>query len=144
MKIGMYTEDEIFNYMTSCEGSMLGRSMYDAIFDKIHALITKNAQLKKELQEYKENYECILKQRDDITKNATEQIESLIDEKNKYKSLYKNEKEHTDTLKRIIEKIEEYIEVNTEYKESTFYGLPDFYVFKGNIEKLLDLLKEIR
>lgn len=46
MKIGMYTEDDIFKYMTDCEGSMLGRSMYDAIFDKIHALITENEQLK--------------------------------------------------------------------------------------------------
>lgn len=48
LKIGMYTEDEIFEYMTDCEGSMLGRSMYDAIFDKIHALITENEQLKEE------------------------------------------------------------------------------------------------
>ena len=46
MKIGMYTEDEIFNYMTNCEGSMLGRSMYDAVFGKLHALITENEQLK--------------------------------------------------------------------------------------------------
>ena len=47
MKIGMYTEEEIFEYMTDCEGSFLGRSMYDAIFDKIHALITKNEFLTK-------------------------------------------------------------------------------------------------
>ena len=47
MKIGMYTENEIFEFMTE-EGGFLGRSMYDAIFDKIHALITENEQLKKE------------------------------------------------------------------------------------------------
>ena len=52
MKIGMYTEDEIFEYMTDCEGSMLGRSMYDAIFDKIHALKTENEQLKQDKKFY--------------------------------------------------------------------------------------------
>ena len=49
LKIGMYTEDEIFNYMTEQEGGMLGRSMYDAIFDKIHNLITENQQLKEDI-----------------------------------------------------------------------------------------------
>lgn len=52
MKIGIYTENEIFEYLTSGEGSMLGRSMYDAIFDKIHALITENEQLKKDKKFY--------------------------------------------------------------------------------------------
>ena len=50
LKIGIYTEDEIFNYMTEQEGGMLGRSMYDAIFDKIHNLITENQQLKEQLE----------------------------------------------------------------------------------------------
>lgn len=54
MKIGMYTENEIFEYLTTGEGSMLGRSMYDAIFDKIHALITENQQLKEKLEATKE------------------------------------------------------------------------------------------
>lgn len=48
LKIGMYTENEIFDYMTEQEGGMLGRSMYDAIFDKIHKLITENKQLKEQ------------------------------------------------------------------------------------------------
>ena len=43
----MYTENEIFEFMTE-EGGFLGRSMYDAIFDKIHALITENEQLKRD------------------------------------------------------------------------------------------------
>ena len=48
-KIGMYTEDEILEHLTEGEGrSFLGRSMYDAIFDKIHALKTENEQLKQE------------------------------------------------------------------------------------------------
>ena len=101
MKIGMYTEDEIFNYMTNCEGSMLGGSMYDAIFDKIYALITENEQQEKDIV--------------------------------KYKSLYENEKDHTDTLKRIIKKVEEYIE-NT-----------DCVTWDNQAhEDILDLLKEIK
>ena len=99
--------------------------------------------LEQELQEYKENYECILRQRDDITKNATEQIESLIDEKNKYKSLYQNEKDHTDTLKRIIEKIEEILQ--KEYKENVFGHYEyDLATAKNTIKKILYLLKEIK
>ena len=48
-KIGIYTEDEILEHLTEGEGrSFLGRSMYDAIFDKIHALKTENEQLKQE------------------------------------------------------------------------------------------------
>ena len=48
-KIGMYMEDEILEHLTEGEGrSFLGRSMYDAIFDKIHALKTENEQLKQE------------------------------------------------------------------------------------------------
>ena len=46
-KIGMYTEDEILEHLTEGEGrGFLGRSMYDAIFDKINALKTENERLK--------------------------------------------------------------------------------------------------
>ena len=49
MKIGIYTEDEILEHLTEGEGrGFLGRSMYDAIFDKIHALKTENEQLKQD------------------------------------------------------------------------------------------------
>ena len=63
MKIGMYTEDEIFQYMTEQEGGMFGRSMYDAIFDKIHALITETEQLKKDKLILKEKLESSEKAR---------------------------------------------------------------------------------
>lgn len=63
LKIGMYTEDEIFNYMTEQEGSMLGRSMYDAIFDKMHTLITETEQLKKDKLILKEKLEASEKAR---------------------------------------------------------------------------------
>ena len=54
-KIGIYTEDEILEHLTEGEGrGFLGRSMYDAIFDKIHALKTENEQLKQENARLKE------------------------------------------------------------------------------------------
>ena len=54
-KIGMYTEDEILEHLTEGEGrGFLGRSMYDAIFDKIHALKTENEQLKQENEQLKD------------------------------------------------------------------------------------------
>lgn len=61
LKIGMYTENEIFDYMTEQEGGMLGRSMYDAIFDKIHKLITENKQLKEQLQQKEEEIKELCK-----------------------------------------------------------------------------------
>lgn len=48
------------------------------VFDYIEHLRQENKQLK-------ENYECIKKQRDDITKNATEQLERSIDDWSKLK-----------------------------------------------------------
>ena len=74
LKIGMYTEDEIFNYMTEQEGGMLGRSMYDAIFDKIHAQITEIEQLKNENQQLKEQLEKSEKAR----KEAIDYINFLV------------------------------------------------------------------
>lgn len=86
LKIGIYTEDEIFNYMTEQEGGMLGRSMYDAIFDKIHALITETEQLKKDKLILKEKLELSEKARKEaieyINKNLT--ISSILDGKKEY------------------------------------------------------------
>ena len=48
LKIGNYTEEEIFQDLAGENGGMLGRSIYDAIFDFIHALITEKDQLKKD------------------------------------------------------------------------------------------------
>ena len=95
-----------------------------------------------ELQKYKENYECILKQRDDLTKNATQQIESLIDEKNKYKSLYENEKDKNDTLVRIVKKIEEKIKKHLNVRDYSYHKYELFG--REYFEELLDLLKEIK
>ena len=96
MKIGMYTEDEIFNYMTNCEGSMLGRSMYDAVFGKLHALITENEQLKADygnkaqverdlLEEENKQLKEQLQQKEDIINKAKELIHKHIREIEKLK-----------------------------------------------------------
>lgn len=89
LKIGMYTEDEIFNYMTEQEGGMLGRSMYDAIFDKIHAQITEIEQLKNENQQLKEKLEASEKSR----KEAIEFINNINDWEicSKYDCMYKDD-----------------------------------------------------
>lgn len=63
-----------------------------------------------------------------------------LNELNKYKSLYENEKEHTDTLKRIIKKVKEYLEGTYEMSIYT----KSVYLDEESIEEILDLLKEIK
>lgn len=48
-KIGMYSIDEIYEELAN---GFLQRSMVDAIFDKIHSLITENEQLKEDKKFY--------------------------------------------------------------------------------------------
>lgn len=64
-KIGIYTEYEILEHLTEGEGrGFLGRSMYDAIFDKIHALKTENEQLQQENKKLNgtiQTYDILLK-----------------------------------------------------------------------------------
>ena len=60
----------------------------------------------------------------------------------KYKSLYQNEKSHTDTLKRIIKKVE-HIVINGKLGENL--DGTSYYLIHDEIgEKILDLLKEIK
>lgn len=82
LKIGNYTEEEIFQYMTDVEGSMLGRSMYDAIFNTIHALITEKNQLKKD-------NETLQKTLQNSEKNA-ENLQRELDIKNEALKLIKD------------------------------------------------------
>ena len=84
-KIGRYTEDEILEHLTEGEGrSFLGRSMYDAIFDKIHALKTENEQLKQENARLKEMFiQNGVKQKmllEDINKYAVGVIDNYLKE----------------------------------------------------------------
>ena len=84
MKIGMYTEDEIFNYMTNCEGSMLGRSMYDAVFGKLHALITENEQLKADYGNKAQVERDLLEEENKQLKEQLQQKENIINKANNY------------------------------------------------------------
>ena len=64
----------------------------------------------------------------------------LQQELQKYKSLYENEKDHTDTLKRIIKKIEEYIRNINDWEICSKYAA----IYKDEVLDILDLLKEIK
>ena len=80
-KIGMYTEDEILEHLTEGEGrSFLGRSMYDAIFDKIHALKTENARLKDKFKDLEEWLEAMASMYEDEYKdvNASEHYKCML------------------------------------------------------------------
>ena len=86
-KIGMYTEDEILEHLTEGEGrGFLGRSMYDAIFDKIHALKTEKEQLKQENARLKDKLNEIKKVIDGYMPNehamckAFDEIEFILKE----------------------------------------------------------------
>lgn len=92
MKIGMYTTDEILEFMTNGEGrGFMGRSMYDAILDCITNLQQNYERI------YNEN--CKLREEHNITDI------SLLDELEDYKSrcekaskLLKNKKEEYSNL----------------------------------------------
>ena len=76
-KIGMYTEDEILEHLTEGEGrGFLGRSMYDAIFDKIHALKTEKEQLKQENARLKDKIDKAI----EYIKNIDKDEERLNDD----------------------------------------------------------------
>lgn len=135
IKIGMYTTDEILEFMTNGEGrGFMGRSMYDAIIDYITNLQEKsnnqaeeinrlykqrekfmkkygylqeeNERLKEQCKEWKENHKAVCIQRDNILNNIVKDTEDRID----YKS--RNEKAI------------EYIEEQSDYissKSGTYY-----------------------
>ena len=67
-------------------------------------------------------------------------INKLQQELQKYKSLYENEKDHTDTLKRIIKEVKKYLE--GAYEMATYTN--SVCLDEENIEDILDLLKEIK
>lgn len=82
-RIGLYTEDEIFDYMTNYdEGSMLGRSMYDNIFEKIHMQEEENANLKQVLariREYCEQINTLFWVEDNEPRYVSKDILQIID-----------------------------------------------------------------
>lgn len=69
-------------------------------------------------------------------------INKLQQELQKYKSLYENEKDHTDTLKRIIKEVKENLERHLTAKS---YDNHKYELFSREyLEEILDLLKEIK
>ena len=77
---------------------------------------------------------------DKNTKKVFDAVMKIADDKDKYKSLYQNEKYHTDTLKRIIKKVEEYVkELYDNTDDTTCYDID-----RNSKKYLLDLLKEIK
>lgn len=75
-------------------------------------------------------------------KRLFDAIMEIADDRDKYKSLYENEKDHTDTLMRIIKKTKEKIE---EHLNAKSYGNHKYELFgREYLEELLNLLKEIR
>ena len=101
-------------------------------------LLEENRQLEEEIKKYQEE----LSKADSITqscifdgaKESAISYRECLNELDKYKSLYENEKEHTDTLKRIIKKIEEYIKNIDEEK----------FINTEHYVEILGLLKEIK
>ena len=80
-KIGRYTEDEILEHLTEGEGrGFLGRSMYDAIFDKIHALKIENEQLQQENARLKDKIEKAI----ELIKHIDKYEETLNDDTRVY------------------------------------------------------------
>ena len=107
------------------------------IVNNYYKIKEENEKLKKEIKEYQEE----LSKADSITqscifngaKESAISYRKCLNELDKYKSLYENEKDKNDTLKRIIKKIEEYIE-NT-----------DCVTWDNQAhEDILDLLKEVK
>lgn len=105
-----------------------------------------NEQLKKEIKEYQEE----LSKADSITqscifdgaKESAISYRECLNELDKYKSLYENEKDHTDTLKRIIKGVKEELE---KHLNARSYGNHKYELFdRKYLEDLLDLLKEIK
>ena len=94
--------------------------------------------LKNENQQLKENYECILKQRDDITKNATEQLEAsvgIVEHNRAIQEHIDKERELQNQLQQkedIINKAKDII------KELAYGGNEDYYM--EEFKKVLEIL----
>ena len=113
LKIGNYTEEEIFQYMTDVEGSMLGRSMYDAIFNTIHALITEKNQLKKDNETLQNSLQTQCQSLQTKIDEAIDYIEGAY-EMAIYTKTVSLEEDNIQDLLEILEKAKKFIENDTE------------------------------
>lgn len=92
---------------------------------------------------YKTHEETIInKDEIDAINFIIEKNETLEQELQKYKSLYENEKDHTDTLKRIIKEVKESLE---RHLTARSYSNHKYELFgREYLEEILNLLKEIK
>ena len=116
------------------------------IVNNYYKIKEENRQLKKEIKEYQEE----LSKADSITqscifngaKESAISYRKCLNELDKYKSLYENEKDHTDTLKRIVKEVKENLERHLTAKTYSNYKYELFG--REYLEDILDLLKEIK
>lgn len=114
------------------------------IVNDYYKIKEENKQLKKEIKEYQEE----LSKADSITqscifngaKESAISFRECLNELDKYKSLYQNEKDKNDTLKRIIKEVKKYLE--GAYEMATYTN--SVCLDEENIEDILNLLKEIK
>ena len=109
------------------------RNLFNAIMD----IADERDLLKEENQQLKADYGNKAQVERDLLLLENEQLKKELQ---KYKSLYENEKDHTDTLKRIIKEVKEYLEGTFEMSTYT----KSVYLDEESIKEILDLLKEIQ
>lgn len=116
------------------------------IVNDYYKIKEENEKLKKEIKEYQEE----LSKADSITqscifngaKESAISYRKCLNELDKYKSLYENEKDKNDTLVRIVKKIEEKIKKHLNFRDYSYHKYELFG--REYFEELLDLLKEIK
>ena len=92
----------------------------------------------KENKQLKENYECILKQRDDLTKNATEQLESSVGIVKHNRAI----QEHIDKERELQNQLQQKEDIINKakdiIKELAYGGNEDYYM--EEFKKVLEIL----
>ena len=108
------------------------------LFNAIMSIADERDRLLEENEQLKADYGNKSQIERDLLFEENRQLKEL----QKYKSLYENEKDHTDTLKRIIKKVKENLEKHLTAKS---YGNHKYELFgREYLEEILDLLKEIK
>ena len=91
--------------------------------------------LEEENKQLKENYECILKQRDDLTKNATEQLESSVGIVKHNRAI----QEHIDKERELQNQLQQKEDTINKAKEELYiWGEALFPEFQKKMLKILD------
>ena len=95
----------------------------------------------KENKQLKENYECILKQRDDLTKNATEQLEASIEIVKHNRAI----QEHIDKERELQNQLQQKEDIINKAKELIYKHIKDIEKLGLRIypKEYYDLLKKL-